>query len=345
MALSVVVLNATQAGWVRFGDNGPGTDTSTVNMPANTAVANSVIVVPDVAGQVSATLGGTGIADVLIDVDGYYTDAATTSSGSHYVPLTPARICDTRRSTGNAAGCTSAIQAGEIITVAGNGGVPIGATAVAVNITAITAPTSGSISAWAAGDPQPNTSNLNLVAGQTTSATSQIKLNIGTGQMTLSASAGPMDLILDVQGYYTQGAGTTFVPVKPARILYTGDPSLSGGDPTPLGSGQTRTLKVTGATDSTGQVVVPALSSSVCAAVLNVSAVFNTTDGFLAVVPHGNNVTTSSVNFRASETRANMTITKLSTDGSVDIYNGSAGPTHLIVDLIGYFSPDSGSCP
>jgi hypothetical protein len=47
---------------------------------------------------------------------------------------------------------------------------------------------------------------------------------------------------------------------------------------------------------------------------------------------------TSVLNFAAGLTRANNAIVALSAAGELAVYNGmSAGTTHLVVDVVGYF--------
>ncbi|MCH7606828.1 MAG: hypothetical protein IH962_06700, partial [Chloroflexi bacterium] len=98
---------------------------------------------------------------VLSDVAGYYT-AANTKSAATYKPLSPGRILDTRTS-GGALGK----QGVRTIQVTGKAGVPSSATAVAMNVTVVDATAASFLTAWPAGKPRPNASNLNYVAGQT----------------------------------------------------------------------------------------------------------------------------------------------------------------------------------
>ena len=351
VALSVTGLDSSQTAYIRFGDNGPGTATSTINLPAALPVANSAIVVPDAQGQISAVLGG-GTADVLIDVVGYYTsqDDATTAgvTGSYYVPLPGSRVCDSRTTTGNAPGCGQ-LAAGvtRTVTIAGNGGVPAGATAVTINIATPVSPARSAVVAWAAGQPQPGTSTLNPNTGETVSATAQVQLS-ADGQLNLWSSNGTQNVLLDIQGYYLPTTATpvagasTYVPVPPARILNTNDPGLSGTDGTPLASGATRTLKITGALDSNGNAVTP--PAGACAAAVEIGVTGQGAAGFLQAGPQGVTVPTSTLNYPATPARANMAITKLSADGSIDIRNFGGTPTDVYVDLIGYLTPQNGTC-
>ncbi len=78
------------------------------------------------------------------------------------------------------------------------------------------------------------------------------------------------------------------------------------------------------------------------AVALNVTATQPSTGGFLTVYPSGGTrPLASSLNVAAGQTRANFVAVKVG-DGSVDIYN-LAGTTHVVVDLLGYWSPASDS--
>ena len=78
--------------------------------------------------------------------------------------------------------------------------------------------------------------------------------------------------------------------------------------------------------------------TGVAAAVLNVTAVNPSADGYVTVWPVGVPRTdTSSVNFgRLEPSIANTVIVRLSSDGSISLFNGSNGPLDILVDVQGY---------
>ena len=87
--------------------------------------------------------------------------------------------------------------------VTGNGGIPAsGVSAVAMNIT-VTSPTSvGNITAYAGGTPEPDTSNVNYVQGQTVPNSAIVPVGAdGTVSFT-NNSSGTVQLIADTSGYY-----------------------------------------------------------------------------------------------------------------------------------------------
>jgi len=86
------------------------------------------------------------------------------------------------------------------VSVAGQGSVPANATAVIANLTATNTTSWGFLSAWPAGAPQPASSNLNFLGGQTVPNLVMLKLGAG-GTLSISNGPGSANVILDVMGY------------------------------------------------------------------------------------------------------------------------------------------------
>ena len=254
---------------------------------------------------------------------------------SYYVPLNPARLLDTRTGEG---GNLSPLGNGVFteLDVTGVGGVPeTGVTAVVMNVT-VTGPTaSGFITAWPSGEPKPFVSNLNFVPGQEVPNLVTVKIG-ANGRVNLFNSAGDSNVIADVVGYYTPNAppsGGRFTAVTPARLLDTRDGT--GGFVGALSQLQSIDLKVTGVGG------VPA--SGVTGVALNVTVDQPTGTGYLTVWPTGEpRPNASTHNFVPGLTVANMVLGKVGAGGKVSIYN-SAGNTHVVADVIGYFSSSGGA--
>lgn len=80
----------------------------------------------------------------------------------------------------------------------------------------------------------------------------------------------------------------------------------------------------------------------VASVVLNVTVTEPSTGGFLTAFPTGaHRPGTSNLNFAAGQTVANMVITKMGDGGQVSMYN-NAGTTHVVVDLVGWYSDVTG---
>jgi Leucine-rich repeat (LRR) protein len=139
------------------------------------------------------------------------------------------------------------------------------------------------------------------------------------------------DLTMDSVQSVTASFGTpglSYYTVTPCRVYDSRDPGLGG--PTPPAAG-------------TYMVVVLAghcgISATATAVSVNVTVVSPTAGGHLRLYPSGTpRPTTSSVNYAASQTRANNAVVSLGADGSLTVYvNQPSGTTHLVIDVNGYF--------
>jgi hypothetical protein len=238
--------------------------------------------------------------------------------------VAPARITDTRTGSGFpnsgstlAAGSTLSVQ------VTGAGGVPLtGVSGVVVNATVTNTTGSSFLTAWPAGGTMPTVSNLNWVPGWT--VPNRVTVPVGTGgKVNFYNKFGTTDLVIDVDGYYTDATatGVFFVPVNPTRVI---DTRVQGGT---LGAGGSSTYQVTG---------FAGIPSGASAALFNVTVTNTTAASFLTVYPGGGTrPVASDLNWVAGQTIPNMTVATLSSTGSVSFYNFS-GSTDLVVDLFGY---------
>lgn len=249
---------------------------------------------------------------------------------SYFVPLNPARLLDTRTGEGGNISALSS-QAMTELKVTGVGGVPFGATAVVLNVTVDAPFTAGFITAWPSGEEQPVVSNLNYVAGQTVPNLVTVKVG-ANGRVNLYNSQGYTQLVADVVGYYTASrpaVGGLFTAVTPGRVL---DTRLGVG--APVGPSQTINVPVT------GLVGVP--PTGVTGVAVNVTVDAPTASGFLTVWPTAEaQPLASSHNFVPGLTVANLVLAKVGAGGQISIFN-SSGNTHVIVDVVGYFSGAGG---
>jgi hypothetical protein len=115
-----------------------------------------------------------------------------------------------------------------------------------------------------------------------------------------------------------------FLSVSTSRLL---DTRTTG---TPIGSDQTRSLKVTGVGG------VP--STGVSAVVLNVTVTQTTGPGYLTVSPTGTSrPLVSNLNWWTGTTIPNAVTVKVGTGGMVDLYQSGPGSAQVIVDVAGYY--------
>jgi hypothetical protein len=175
---------------------------SNLNWTPGVTVPNRVIVPVGTGGKVSFH-NGAGNADLIVDVNGYFTDASR--SGASFTALNPSRIVDTRYGTG---GFSSPLGPGStmVVSVAGNGGVPaMGSgtppSAVILNVTVQGATAASDLSVWPDGATLPQASDLNFVAGQTVPNLVIVKLST-LGKIDIRNDFGSTSVIVDVVGWY-----------------------------------------------------------------------------------------------------------------------------------------------
>jgi hypothetical protein len=267
---------------------------------------------------------GGGSVDFTADVEGYYAPG----TGSSYTPINPTRVYDSRTASGlPGAGTTLTAGGSDNVQVAGGTtGVPASATAVALNVAITNATASSFIDAYPTGATAPGTANQNFVAGETLS--SQVVAGVGTGgDVTVANHAGSVDIIVDVDGYYTAGQNGSLLTVlaTPLRLLDTRTgttPGVAGG------ASATATLSGTGAV----------------AGVLSIADIAGTTGNFLTAYATGATApTAANVNYVPGDSYnviENAAYTLASTSGSVSILNGpsNAGTANIVVDEDGFFT-------
>ena len=333
VVLNVTVTAPTRAGYITAFPDGTARPTaSNLNFTRGRTVANLVTVKVGAHGRVALTNASAGTTQLLADVSGYYLAGATSVRGT-YVPLTPRRVLDTRR----ALGISTALppRSSAVLAVAGTGGIPSsGAEAIVLNVTATRPTRGGYLTLYPTGSPRPKASTLNFARGRTVAALTTA-MTSGAGSISIyNGSSGTVDVVADVAGYYRSGAAWssdppagTFVPMAPRRIIDT-----RSGSGSPVGPRRIVSAPVTALSPWAA-----AHTSGVAAVVATVTAVAPTQRGYLTAYPGGGaRPTTSTLNFTARQTLANMAVIPVGTDGTIAVSNGSTGSTHVLVDVMGF---------
>ncbi len=198
VVLNVTATEATAPGFIQVvPTGGPAFGASSnLNFEAGDTIPNLVIV--PVGPDGSVTLYSYAAADVIVDVEGWFTGAQSAlGTDGLFVPLTPARIYDSRTGTRPGVGDVRVVQA------AGVASIPVDAIGVALNVTATEASAPGFVHVFPAGEAVPGSaSNLNLQRGGQTIPNAVItKLN-DAGAFALYTQSGT-HLIADASGYFT----------------------------------------------------------------------------------------------------------------------------------------------
>jgi hypothetical protein len=251
-----------------------------------------------------------------------------------FVPITPARLLDTRNGIGLSGAFSSHVARTFQVTGAV---VPAGATSVTGNLTVTGQTSAGYLYVGPYPTANPTTSTVNFPVGDDRANAVTVALGDG-GTLSITYVApksGPTaHVILDVTGYFLPDtSGAKYVPLTPTRLLDTRDGTgLSGV----FSSHVARSFAVvghggvpTGATAVTGNLTVTQQSSR----------------GFLYVGPiAANDPSSSTLNFPVGDDRANGVTVALGTGpaaGTLSVtYVGSVpGATaQVIFDVTGYFT-------
>jgi hypothetical protein len=295
---------------------------SNVNFTAGQTVANAVVVPVSTSGEVCFYAHAE--TDVLADVNGWF------AAGGGFVPLTPFRLFDSRPS--EPAGAIDIVKqrygGGKVLTVelGGVGGIPAGATAVSLNVTATQPIGDGFVSVHPCGDP-PLASNVNFRAGQTV-PNAVITPLAGDGTLCFLSNV-EIHLIADVNGYFEDGS--SLHTLTPTRLFDTRPTEPAGPVQVvqqPLGPTSELIVHLTGLAG------IPV--DDVGAVSLNVIATNTQAPGFVTVHPCGDRPLASNVNFLAGQTVANAVLAPLSVEGDLCFY--AHADVDLVVDVNGWFA-------
>jgi hypothetical protein len=315
--------------------------TSSINVRPGQVVPNLVTSQLGYDGWVHVTLNApTPPSDgrpayVVIDLVGYYD---STSAGHRFQESPPARILETRASQGGPVGQATArrVGAGGVIDLTVRGSVPTrgggtvqvpeDAAAVVLQVTATGATESTDVRVYPTGLPAvPTISNLNVPRGGTSSNLVMAKVG-PDGQVRLRNSAGSVDLVADLAGWFSPTAPGLFVPATPRRLLDTRFGVGAAPIRTTPGGLVDLLFRPSGR------------SAPVRAVAMNLTGVGSSagTDVRAYAPETGSVPEVSNLNLRAAETRANAVLVGVG-DSSVVRLRNAAGSLHLISDVVGWF--------
>ena len=327
--LNVTVTNPTGSGYLSVFPTGldAPANSSNLNFVPGTTVPNLVLVAVGSAGQVSIYNESGGTVDVIVDLFGYYAPSNSASPMGRYVPLTPSRLMDTRNGTGTCLNSTTPQSTAchplsgnqtDMLAVTNRGGVPLtGVNSVELNVTVVNPSNAGYLTVYTTGTSQPTVSNLNFSAGETIS--NRVIVAPGSGYVSIYNFSGNVDVVVDVNGWYNDGAAATtpgyiFTPITGFRVC---------------GSCSNQVVGVT------NDGVVPDRAP---AAALNITVTGASVPGYATIWPDGQSQPLASdINWASGQTVANLAGgVALGSNGAVDTFVNTS--VTLILDLEGYFS-------
>jgi hypothetical protein len=272
---------------------------------------------------------------LIFDVTGYF---LANDNGATFHSIAPARILDTRKTSGTA--LTGKFTNGTARQVQVTGGsIPGNATAITGNLTVTQQSAGGYLSVSPTAPPAvPATSNLNFPVSDNRANGLYAPLD-GTGKLWIVYKSGvtgaQTHVILDVTGYFVHDlTGLRFVPMNPARIMDTRSSAVLSQLHNPFNANSARVLAVD------FHWGVPPGTDAVSG---NLTVTGQTGGGFVAVSPTAPPPVpaTSTLNFPLGDSRANGLVAPLNGSGDTFlVYVGATGKkTDLILDLSGYFEP------
>lgn len=300
VVLSVSAVAPTGAGFLRAAAAGTTPRTTALNWVRGASTTGLVVTRTDAARRVLLSVSG-GATHLVADLVGWYDVAA--GPGGRYVPLDAARLLDTRRSGG--ARVTGRVP------VTLPDAVPASARATVLNVSVVGAVHDTFVQVV---QGSARATVLNLHGG-----TSRTGLVLAPGGRTveLAVSGGPAHVVVDLLGYYADDAtpGGSYVGTQPVRVVDT-----RTGLGAPRGS---RAVTVA--------LPVPAGAT----ALLDVSAVDPTGDGWLRVAPAGQDAATTALNTSRGASQTGLVLARTDAAGRVTL-TGYGAAADLVVDLVGW---------
>jgi hypothetical protein len=179
-ATSVVVVNAT---------------TITAVTPAGAAGTVDVSVVQ--TANVGATLAGG------FTYTGGVAPPPPVSAATGFTPLTPCRVLDTRNPGGPLGGPAIGASSSRTFTLTGTCSVPSGAVAVSANLATVNVAATGDVLVYPNGIASPPTaSTVSVRAGRTRANNAILYLASDGSVIVRNGTAGTLDVVVDVNGYF-----------------------------------------------------------------------------------------------------------------------------------------------
>lgn len=315
---------------------------SAINFTTGQTIANGLTVKIDASRQIRLYNAAGAPVDAIVDVVGYFLPASVPNpTGGRFTPVAPVRVYDS-----GAVG-VALLAPGETRNIKVHTGlqgqqnvIPVGATAVAYNITVVEPRVAGHLRVMPGDVSETNSSAINwflpgdkIANGLVVGVAADRSVNVN------NRSGGAVRFLLDIVGYYGAG-GALFYPVAPARLYDSRQPLPQPGA---LPAYSERTVYAGDGRDTLGTVIsrdVVTPGSTALAYNITLPVSGPSSGGHLRLWPANQARPESSVlNWptTGATTRANGLVVGLSTDRKVKVYNGSSEANHVIIDALGYY--------
>lgn len=340
VALNINVPDASAAGRLTvYAADTARPNVSSVNFSVGAASTSLVVSALSAAGSVAVWNSSGRPVDVIVDLGGYFAGGPSPAAGG-FVAVPPSRSLDTRSGVGAPRSAWRDVVDGMYAAlswqVSGRNGVPAGATAVVMALTATDVAGSGQFipfdddpSLTPGVDPALVLSDSNYVpvtgtaftAGAPVTTTYLVPLSaagraaVDAGYDGLSAAPGT-DLIGDVVGYIRGG----------------GAQSVGSYQPLPVGHLLTTVVPAR----STVDVRMPVTAHADVALAVTVAGA-HSAGGVVLFQQGTTRPGTRTVNFTAGHRASNTAVVHTSATSAVSVGNLSGSPVTVTIDLLGYF--------
>jgi hypothetical protein len=317
-SLNVAVVPAGPLGYLTLWPTGQTQPlASTLNSLDGRIKSNAAIVPAGTGGSISVF--PSNATDVVLDINGYFVPATDPTALAFY-PVTPCRIADTRNAAGPLGGPSFGAGQSRTFPIQSACDLPATAQAYSLNFAVVPGGPLGYLTAWPTGQAMPLAASLNALTGTVVANAAIVPAGTG-GQIDVFAS-NPTDLVIDINGYFAPmgTGGLSLYGVTPCRVVDTRQPP---------GSPPITSLDVNIAASACG------IPSTAQADVLSVTVVPPGPLGYLTLWPQGQTMPlVSTLNALDGAVTSNLAIVP-TTAGSISVF--PSNPTHLILDISGYF--------
>ena len=245
-------------------------------------------------------------------------DTSAAGGEARFEPVAPFRLVDSRDRKG-----TTRLRAGRVTEISVS---DADVSAVSANFVVVNPDGFGYLTAYNCTADRPEVSTLTYRPGDVIA--NQAVVPLKAGKMCLF-SVVSTDVVVDVNGFFRDGAESAFTPTLPKRLF----DSRAAGERRLRGN-EERVLEVAGP-----GLAAPAGATSVS---LNVTVDQPVAAGFLRVYPCGSKAGAeiSNVNYAAQDSRPNSVVVPVDDAGRICLR--SLVDTDVIVDYTGYFSDGVG---
>jgi hypothetical protein len=249
--------------------------------------------------------------DLVIDLFGSYAPGI----GDGFQPVAPARVYDSVRTVNR-----TVVR----VMVAGKKGVPMGATAAALTVHALSAVRPGFVTVFPCSGAVPTVSSVN--ASPNVAVTNHVQVQLSpSGEVCLYTNE-PLRVELDVTGWFGAGADAQFYAIAPVRVA---DTRIGQGFGSIFTAGANRPITLAGSNGLPG-------AGTLRAVVAEVTAVGATRTGWLTVHTCAAVPPVSMVRYVAGANAA--TSVAVGDDASGRWCIAASTAVHVLIDVSGYFA-------